>query len=46
MSELTIKKKSCLIVGLDNGSIYTLNFNNENKLQLINARNDHIKAVT
>lgn len=45
MSEITINKRSCLVAGLDNGTILTLVYNNK-KLQTSGIRNDHIKAVT
>lgn len=45
MSEITINKRSCLVAGLDNGTILTLVFSNK-KLQSSGIRNDHIKAVT
>ena len=45
MSEITINKNSCLVAGLDNGSILTLTYKNK-KLQTSGMRNDHIKAVT
>ena len=45
MSEISINKKSCLVAGLDNGTILTLTFVNK-KLQATSSRNDHLKAVT
>jgi len=45
MAEITINKKSCIVAGLDNGSIFTM-YCNDNKLQLVNARNDHIKSIS
>ena len=45
MTEITINKKSCIVAGLDNGSIFTI-YSNNNKLQLANSRNDHIKSIS
>ena len=44
MREVAINKKSCLVVGLENGSVLVLAY--RKGLQTMSAKAEHLKAVT
>ena len=56
MREININKKSCLVVGLENGSLMVLGINsaagslnglkNGRSLQSLSVRSEHMKGIT